>query len=213
MSDLLIDDEFKSDKFSVSLNELLFSRPYRPNVKSVSKLLDDNGYFGRYRIEPIYDKKFRADSTIKIHVYLVDSGYTYTWPYNTFFDLDKKAFGHNRKIPRGVFTDKFMFGYCVRVLSVMSTPIEMIEQPMSYYDALCLKCMSIIKEGSHSAEDWSWIICKNHGSFGQKPYYDRVIPFLIRLGLIMNNKFRIIGHEDPEEYTSNMFDIDYWHNI
>lgn len=213
MSDLLINDEFKSDKYSVSLNELMFGRQYRPNVVSISKLLDNNGYFGRYRIEVIKDRKFGTDTLVKIHIYLVDSGLSYTWPYSTFFDLDKRIFGHNRRMPRGVLTDKFMFAYCFRVLAIMSTPIEMLEQPMSHYDLLCLKCMKIIKEGKYTTEDWPSIISKNHGSFGQMPYYDKIIPFLIRLGLIINNKFRIIGYDDPEEYTSNMFDIDYWHNI
>jgi hypothetical protein len=213
MIDLLIDDEFKSDEYSISLNKLLFGRPYRPNIKSLSRLLDDNGYFGRYRIEPIYDKRFKPDSTVKIHVYLVDSNYTYTWPYSTFFDIDKKMFGHNRRIPRGVLTDKFMFDYCINVLSIMSTPIDIIKKPMSYYDALCLKCMKIIKDGNYSTEDWPWIIAKNHGSFGQQPYYEKIIPFLIRLGLITNNRFRIIGYADSEEFTSNMFDLNYWHNI
>lgn len=213
MIDSLIDDVFKSDKYSVSINQLMFGRPYKPNVASVSRLLDDNGYFGRYKIEVVKDRKFGIDTLVKIHIYLVDSGLTYTWPYETFFDLDKKKFGHNRKVPRGVFSDKFMFSYCFRVLSIMSTPMDMIEQPISYYDLLCLKCMNIIKEGGNSTEDWPWIISKNHGSFGQMPYYEKIIPFLSRLGLIMNNKFRIIGKDDSVEYPSNLFDIDYWHNI
>jgi hypothetical protein len=205
-------EDFKDDKYKVSINELLFSPKCRGSIISVQSILDDNGYYGRYKIEQIRDRKFGTDLLLKIHVYLVDSCLTYTWPYNTFFDVDKKMFGHNRKVPRGVFTDKSMFTYCVRVLSVMSTPKNMIKQPMCYYDAMCLKCMDIIKEGNHSAEDWSWIICKNHGSFGQKPYYDRIIPFLLRLGLIVNKKFKILGYDDPIEYCSNMFDIDYWYN-
>lgn len=213
MNDPIIDDVLKSDKYCLSINQLMFGRNYKPNISSVSRLLDDNGYFGRYKIEVVKDRKFGVHTLIKIHVYLVDSGIAYTWPYDTFFDLDSKRFGHNRKIPRGVFSDKFMFSYCFRVLSIMSTPIEMLEQPMSHYDLLCLKCMKIIKEGNYPTEDWSSIISKNHGSFGQMPYYDKIIPFLIRLGLIINNKFRIIGYDDPEEYTSNLFDIDYWHNI
>lgn len=213
MNDSLIDDEFKSDKYSVSINQLIFGRPYKPIISSVSKLLDDNGYFGRHKIEVIKNRKFGIHTLVKIHVYLVDSNMYYTWPYDTFIDLDSKRFGHNRKVPRGVFTDKFMFDYCFRVLSIMSTPMHMIEQPVSYYDLLCLKCMKIIKDGNHSIEDWAWIISKNHGSFGQMPYYQKIIPFLSRLGLIMNNKFKVIGKDDSIEYPSNLFDIDYWHNI
>jgi hypothetical protein len=213
MSDLLINDEFKSDKYSISLNELMFGRPYRPNVVSVSKLLDNNGYFGRYRIEVIKNRKFGTDTLIKIHIYLVDSGLSYTWPYNTFFDLDTKRFGHNRKAPRGVFTDKSMFKYCVNVLSIMFTPIDMLPNPLLRYHVDCILCMRIIKEGNHLPNDWPWIISRNTGSFAQMVYYQRIIPFLSRIGLITSNKFKIIGSDDPEEYSSNMFDIDYWHNI
>jgi hypothetical protein len=213
MDDFLIDEEFKNDKYSVSLNQLMFGRPYKPNVISVSKLLDKNGYFGRYKIEVVKDRKFGTDILIKIHVYLVDSGISYTWPYNTFFDLDTKRFGHNRKVPRGVFTDKSMFGYCVRVLSIMFTPLNRLSKPMSLYESDCIMCTKIIKEGNHSPEDWPLIIARNHGSFGQRPYYERIIPFLSRIGLIVSNRFKIIGHEDPEEFSSNLFDIDYWHNI
>lgn len=213
MSDLLINDEFKSDKYSVSLNELMFGRTYRPNVVSVSKLLDNNGYFGRYRIEVIKDRKFGTDTLVKIHIYLVDSGLSYTWPYSTFFDLDTKRFGHNRKVPRGVFTDKSMFNYCVNVLSIMFTPVNMLPKPLLIHHVNCILCMKIIKEGNHSTEDWPWIIAKNHGNFAQRVYYERIIPFLSRIGLITNNRFKIIGTDDPEEYTSNLFDIDYWHNI
>lgn len=213
MNDPIIDDVLKSDRYSVSINQLMFGRSYKPNVVSVSRLLDDNGYFGRYRIEVVKDKKFGIDTLIKIHIYLVDSGLTYTWPHDTFFDLDKKKFGHNRKVPRGVFSDKFMFGYCFRVLSVMFTPMDMLPKPLSMYDTYCILCMKAIDKNKHSPEDWPWIISKTHGSFGQRPYYEKVIPFLSRLGLIINNKFKIIGKDDAIEYPSNLFDIDYWHNL
>jgi hypothetical protein len=213
MSNILIDDEFKSDKYSVSLNELLFGRPYKPNVVSVSKLLDDNGYFGRYRIEVVKDRKFGTDILIRIHVYLVDSGVNYVWPYNTFFDLDTKRFGHNRKVPRGVFSNKSMFTYCFSVLATMFTPRTKLHVPSSLYEIKCITCMAIIKDGNHPINEWAWIISKNHGNFAHRIYYEKIIPFLSRIGIISNNKFKIIGEDDPTEYTSNLFDIDYWHNI
>jgi len=213
MNDILLDDSFKSDKYSVSLNELLFSRPYKPNVASVSKLLDDSGYFGRYRIEIVKDKKFGTNTLIKIHVYLVDSGVTYAWPFSTFFDLDTKRFGHNRKVPRGVFTEQFIFGYCVNVLALMSTPKSMLTDPMSHLECLCLLCAKTINENNIPMDSWSWNICKIVSSYGQRPYYERIIPFMSRIGMIVNNKFRIIGRDDPEEFCSNLFDINYWHNL
>lgn len=210
MNDPIIDDVFKSDRYSISLNQLLFTKRFQPNITSVSKLLDDNGYFGRYRIEQILEKKMLG---IKIHVYLVDSGVTYIWPYDTSFNLQSKKFTTNRRVPRGLQMDKFMFNHCFRVLSIMSTPASMIEQPASYFDLLCLECMKIITDDNLSSEEWPWIISKNIGSFGQNSYYEKIIPFLTRLGLIVNNKFIIIGKDDAIEYPSNLFDIDYWHNI
>lgn len=213
MNDILLDDDFKSDKYSVSINELMFSRKYSPTVTSVSKLLDDNGYFGRYRIETVKDRKLGIHTLIKIHVYLVDSGVTYTWPFNTFFDLDTKRFGHNRKVPRGVFTEKFIFGYCVNVLSLICTPRSMLTDPLSTLECFCVLCSQKIKETNLPIDSWSWTICKTVSSFGQRPYYEKIIPFMTRIGMITDNKFRIIGRDDPKEFCDNLFDIDYWHNL
>lgn len=213
MTDFLIDDEFKSDKYEISINELLFGKIYKPTILSVGKLLDNNGYFGRYKIEQVKDRKYGIDSLIKIHVYLVDSGHTYTWPFQTYFNLDKKLYGHNRRIPRGIFNDPFMFSYCVRVLSVMFTPRERLGDDISYYEVLCIKCMNIIKEDNVATEDWPWVISRNHGSFGQRPYYEKIIPFLIRIGLLVDRKFLIQSADDAEEICANLFDINYWHNI
>jgi hypothetical protein len=206
-------DQNKTNKYKISINELLFGNSYSPTIDSLKTLLDNNGYFGRYRIELVRDKKFETDTLVKIHVYLIDSGITYTWPYNTFFDLDTKRFGHNRKVPRGVFTDKFMFGYCLNVISIMFTPTEMLSPPLSYFEASAIRCRELIKEYNSDLEDWPWIISKNHGTFGQMPYYERIIPFLCRIGIIVNSKCILLGRDDPGEFSSNLFDIDYWHNL
>ena len=216
MEDILLDEDFKSDKYEISINELLFGRVYKSTTQAVAKLLDDNGYYGRYKIEHVKDRKHGIDTMIKIHVYLVDSGHTYTWPFQTYFNLDKRCFAHNRKVPRGVLSDSFMFGYCLRVLSVMFTPESRIEVELDkahHYTILCMKCMRIINENNSALEDWPWIICKNHGSFGQMPYYKKIIPFLVRIGLIVNRKFIITSSDDANEICDNLFDINYWYNI
>jgi hypothetical protein len=212
MKDLEVNDEFKSDKYSVSINELMFSRRYRPNIAAVSTLLDDNGYFGRYRIESIKDKKFPSDTLIIIHVYLCDSLYTYSWPLNTFFNLNKKLFGHNRKIPRGVFNNAFMFSNCVMFLSTMFTPRSMFKD-ISLYDANCINCLRIIEEGDYGVESWAFIISNYIKASGQRPFYEKILPYLCRIGLISNNKFIIVGKEDPQEICDNLFDINYWSNL
>lgn len=216
MNDILLDDEFKSDKYSISINELLFGKVYKPTIQSITKLLDDNGYYGRYRIEQVRDRKYGIDTMVKIHVYLVNSGYTYTWPFQTSFNLDKKCFTSNRKVPKGVLSNNTMFGHCFRVLSVMFTPKERIQDDLKKspsYTVSCIKCMRIINEENSPLEDWPWIICRNHGGFGQKPYYEKIIPFLVRTGFIVNRKFLVSSSEDAEEVSSNLFDINYWHNI
>lgn len=212
MNDTIIDDVFKSDVYSISINQLLFTKLLRPNLVSVGRLLDNNGYFGRHRIEEVKDKKFGKDTLIKIHVYLVDSSFEYSWPFNTFFDLDKRIFGHNRKLSRGVFTDKFMFNHCVGVLALMSTT-KKIEDAESHYEAVCIKCRDIIKRNNLGIEDWSWVICNNHGTLGQLTFYEKIIPFLSRIGMIHNNKLKLQSMDDALEFCENLFDVNYWQNI
>jgi len=212
MDDIIIDDVIKSDVYSVSINELMFSGSYRPNVISVSRLLDDNGYYGRYNIEIIKHKKFGIDTLVKIHIYLCDSSYTYSWPFSTFFNLDKKSFGDNRKIPRGVFTDVFLFKYCVRILSVMFMPRSMIKNP-SWYDVKCIISMDTIKYADLGINSWPSVICSNHSGSKLEPAFKKIIPYLSRVGLIVDNKFRIIGPYDALEICENQFDINYWSNL
>jgi len=205
-------EDFKDDKYKISINELLFSPKCRGSIISVQSILDDNGYYGRYKIEQIRDRKFGTDLLLKIHVYLVDSCLTYTWPYNTFFDVDKKMFGHNRRAPRGVISNKLMFGYCVRVLAIIFSPPEILPEPKTIQDLHCFRCREVIIKENIPHENWGWVICKMQSSFGQRPYYEKIIPFLIRMGLIVDNKFKIKSAIDADEFSENLFDIDYWYN-
>jgi len=71
----------------------------------------------------------------------------------------------------------------------------------------------IINEKHIQVFDWPEIICEVHDSWGLLPYYKKLIPFLCRIGLVSNNKFKIKSKEDSEEFFKNLFDINYWHNI
>jgi len=207
-------DEFlKDDRYKVSINELLFNPKCKGTVSSIQTILDDNGYYGRYRIETIKSAKFGTDLLIKVHIYLVDSCYTYTWPYNTFFNVDKKLFGHNRKAPRGVISNKTMFGYCLRILATIFCPKEILPEPTTIQEIYCFNCREVILGKNISHQNWGWVICQQQRSFGQLPFYEKIIPFLVRLGLIVNNKTKIISAIDADEFSENMFDIDYWYNI
>lgn len=209
--DFLLNNEYKSDKYEISLNHLFFNGRYSLSAKSIKAMLDDNGYYGRHDIEIFKDRKHELKDLLKVHVYLCDSCYTYTWPHQTYFILSDKAFGHNRKAPRGVLNDKSMFKRCFSVMATMFTPINKIKVPYSWFDAKCL--LAAVNIEGHPISNWPLIICKSTGTFEHKQYYERIIPFLFRNGLIVNNKFLIRSAEDATEITSNLFDIDFWHNI
>jgi hypothetical protein len=214
MDDLILNDEFKSDKFEVSINELLFSRSYKPTVQSISKLLDNNGYFGRYQIETLTSKKHGTDVLIKIHFYLYDSRFTYTWPYSTFFNIDKKIYGHCRKISRGVLSNGSMLHYVFILLaSIFRIKIKNQIEEDSLFDVYSDICLKEISSKKIPVNDWAFIICKIHGNSGQRDYLDKAIPFLCRVGLIYNGKFKIGTTDDADEVYRNLFDINYWHNI
>lgn len=213
MNDIILDSEYKSDKFSLSINELLFSRSYRPSIESISKLLDDNGYFGRYEIETVEHKKHGIDLLIKINVYLYNSVYTYTWPYGTFFNVDKKTFGHNRKSPRGILNNKMLLLHVFGVLSTIFHDRKNPPDMSRMFNKKCEECYRIIVEERRPIGDWPFLITHIHNTTKNRPYMEKIFPFLVKTGLILNSRFRINNLEDADEVCRNLFDVDYWHNI
>lgn len=213
MSDILLNEEFKSDKFEISINELIFTKRVKPSVSYLKNLLEDNGYYGRVDIETVNSRKFGIDVLVKVHVYLYDSGYTYTWPYQTFFNLDKKTFGSARKLPRGILNDKNIFITCCKNISGMFTPKNRMQTPISFSDIRSLSAMEEVSKLNAGLDRWPFIICKHHESFNLLPYYEKLIPFLCRVGLISNNSFKIKTKGDAEELCLNLFDVNYWYNI
>lgn len=213
MNDILLNDEFKSDKFEISINELLFTKKIKPSVSYLKSILEDNGYYGRVDIETVNNKKFGIDVLVRVHVYLYDSGYTYTWPYQTFFNLDKKLFGTSRKLPRGILNDRSLFITCCKNISGMFTPKNRLPFPPTFADFYSLSAMEEIKQVNGGLDRWPYILCKHHQCFNVLPYYEKLIPFLCRVGLISNNSFKIKSKEDAEELCLNLFDVNYWYNI
>jgi len=212
--DFLLNEEFKSDKYEISINELMFGRIYKPTISSVQKLLDDNGYFGRSRVEIVKNKKFGTDTLIKVHIYLYDSAFEYTWPFNTFFDLDTKSYGHNRRLSRGVFTDNLTFVRLVTMLAYMFTPQSKLEKPLSDHVKELLEIRKIIDESNLPADDWPWAICSYKQIYGPiRKRWESIIHFLKRTGFIVNNRSRLISALDAQEICDNLFDINYWSNI
>lgn len=83
--EIIIDHEIKSDEYKVPINTLVvLNKP--TTVSALSKLLDDNGYFGRYKILRKVTKNL-GDIIITVEVYLPNSNFTYTWPFKTFYNL------------------------------------------------------------------------------------------------------------------------------
>jgi hypothetical protein len=213
MSDYLLNDEFKSDKYEVSVNELLFTKRYKPSASSVESLLSNNGYYGRVEIESITDKKFGTDVLVKVHIFLFDSVFTYTWPYQTFFNLDKKVFGNTRKLPRGILNDRNIFITCCKNIAGMFTPKNRLEGIPTFSDLNSLLAMEEISKRQAGLDLWPEIICRHHESWNLVNYYQKLIPFLCRVGLMSNNRFKIKSKQDAEEVCMNLFDVNYWYNI
>jgi hypothetical protein len=209
----ILNDEFKSDQFEVSINELLFSRSYRPSVNAVSKLLDDNGYFGRYKIDTFSINKHGTDVLIRVHLYLYDSTFTYTWPYNTFFNIDKKMYGHNRRVPRGVLNNLSLLEYVFLMLSsIFRSGGKPIPKNSTMFDCYCYLCFLEISNKKIPVNNWPSVICDIHKNYAQRPYLEKVLPFLCKVGLISNGRFKIISDTEAIEVCTNLFDINYWHN-
>jgi hypothetical protein len=73
--------------------------------------------------------------------------------------------------------------------------------------------MKEIVEGDIGPESWGFLITKHNKASAQRPFFDKIIPFLCRVGLISNNKFIITGSTDARELCDNQFDINYWSNL
>ena len=83
--EIIINDEIKSDEYSVSINSLVILHKPK-NINALSKLLDNNGYFGRYKILRRLTKKI-GDTIVNIEVYLPNSLCSYIWPFETVYNL------------------------------------------------------------------------------------------------------------------------------
>lgn len=80
--------DIPSDIFSKSIVDILLMNSYN-NVSDISKLLDDNGYYGRHRIKLAIDKKHSYDNYV-FNIYMPDSVFNYSWPYKSSFNVKEK---------------------------------------------------------------------------------------------------------------------------
>ena len=170
----------KSDYYSISINSLLLAA----NPKSIAKvenLLDDNGYYGRYRIVRESVPVFAI--CIKIEVYLPESLNTYKWPFKTYYNLSTNSFG-KRRIPR-VIKNTFRFNKIMLFLALCDLDLS------SGVDRLALSGSKIM-------------------GWANKDDYVKTIMFFIKCGMFVNSKFCIKTEQDVVEVQSNLFDPNYF---
>jgi hypothetical protein len=183
IDDGVIDDENKNDEFKISINNLvLLNRP--GSVIKMSELLDDNGYFGRYKIHRRLTK-VNGDTIITVEIYLPNSTTYYTWPFKTFYNLtSKKMFKRVRlkKVPA------MKYIICQLICYKWDDSVEKFDSLPEF----------LARENFSYAFD----------------YYRTMVKYLIDAGLFTtdNNKvvFKLKSVLDIKEVVSNLFIDEMW---
>jgi hypothetical protein len=184
--DVIIDDQNKSDTYSISINSIILL--HKPNnLPSLCKLLDDNGYYGRYTIMKKVTKN-HGETVINIEVYLPNSCFSYLWPFRTMYNLTlgrllKKI--KLRKIPA--------MPYVLSHLSSDDPTNPLLDSP--------------------SIEELPYRIMKVNGSRNHS-YYQYIVATMLHAGLfkISHNKklvFKLKDNDDDlKELMENLFNPD-----
>lgn len=76
------------DTYKINLYDLL-SKTDLSNLNNLKEALDDNGYYGRYKILEVRKNCIRTYK-YKLKIYLVDSTVQYTWPRKGYIKLKDK---------------------------------------------------------------------------------------------------------------------------
>lgn len=183
--DEFIDDEIKSDSYSMSINSIIIL--YKPrSIPALCKLLDDNGYYGRYTIINKVTRRL-GENVISIEVYLPNSTCSYTWPFRTLYNMTlgkllKKI--KLRKIPAMPYVMRFLSkGSSITGKLALNTIDDMPNQLMKAYNS----------------RDYS--------------YYQYIVSTLIHAGLLKidsdkNVIFLLKSEEDIKEVNDNLFNPD-----
>jgi len=185
--DVIVNDgEIKSDEFSVSINSIvLLNKP--TTVPGLMKILDDNGYFGRYKVLRKVTKKY-GETIISIEVYLPNSNANYIWPFRTLYNLTIGSLVKKiklRKIPAIKYIMRYLANGChfkgkFEITSIDELPVKLMKDNYS--------------------NDLS--------------YYQYMVTTLVHAGLLVIDKknkkiiFRLKDDKDIEEVCSNLFNPD-----
>ena len=134
MSDeIIIDDEIKSDSFSISINSIILL--YKPStIVALNKLLDNNGYFGRYKIRKKVSRRL-GETIINIEVYLPNSRTSYLWPFRTLYNMTIGALVKKvrlKKTPALIYIMHQLACYHSKIESIDSLPDKLMKDNMSF---------------------------------------------------------------------------------
>lgn len=183
--DAIIDDVNKSDAYSTSINSIILL--YKPQtIPKLSKLLDDNGYYGRYNIMTKVTKKL-GETVISIEIYLPNSGFSYLWPFRTLYNIT--------------------LGKLLKKVKLKRMPA--IHYVMSY---LSTSYQIYIKIEINSIDELPRQLMKAYGSRDYS-YYQYIVATMVHAGLlkITTTKkivFCLKNAEDIKEVNENLFNPD-----
>ena len=72
-----------NDKFSVGIQDL-FNKHNPKSTMQIKSLLDDNGYYGRAKVQEVYTGGHRM-LQCRIHINMIWSNFSYLWPYKGMY--------------------------------------------------------------------------------------------------------------------------------
>lgn len=179
----LTDDDFepKCDLYKISINSIV-SSSVPTSVPKLEELLDDNGYYGRYRIDSTPTKNFK-NNYVKVDVYLPDSVFNYVWPLNGYYSIADRDFV-KRKKPRVIKNNENIL-YCM-------------------YYFLCHNYRIV-----NSIEPIAELMTLQMGRATRKEYID-IIKFLAKEGFFKDGWFALKHQTDVKEVYENLFDFNYF---
>lgn len=166
------------DRYTLPIHILIDA--YNPlDIARLKEILDDRGYYGRYKIIEIKDYKLNA-TKLKIEVYMPDSCITYSWPYENFYILGKGLAKKRLKNKIG--------SYCAKLLQyVQYTDYFKYDRPTSNKGSL---------EGHLK---WAY---SNLGIDPSKK--NKVLDTLEWHGIVKRNDIIFKSAEDIDEYCYNI---------
>lgn len=183
--DFIIDEENKSDAYSLSINSIILM--YKPSsVQALRRLLDDNGYYGRYTIINKVTRRM-GENVISIEVYLPNSSCSYMWPFRTLYNMT--------------------LGRLLKKIRIRKTPA--MPYVMRYLSKGSLTSPKPVIESIDHLPQMLMHVNNSH----DRSYYQYIVTTLVHAGLFkMTPKKKVVFllkcAEDIKEVNENLFNSD-----